>query len=207
MQNHSLSVQKTARYYTLGTLNENTQELWFVVHGYAQLAEKFIEDFKTLDNGKRYIIAPEALNKFYLKAGLAAVGTTWMTREDRENEIKDYVAYLNQLYDSIAIGANVRITVLGFSQGVATTSRWLSNNPRRFDRLILWAGEIGNELQNSEGVESFKVKENYFVCGSDDQFIHAENMDKIRAMLQGFDIITFDGKHIIDTEVLNRLAN
>ena len=205
MQSHNILVPKTARYFTLGSLSEQTTEVWFVLHGYAQLADTFIADFDVLDTGKRYIIAPEALNKFYPKAGLATVGATWMTREDRLNEINDYVNYLHTLYDSLRIPAGATIHVLGYSQGVATASRWLSNNSRRVDRLILWAGEIGNELQNPEGVASFKRAKNQFVCGTQDQFINSENSEKLRAMLDGFEFISFEGKHEIDKTVLSQL--
>ncbi|MCY7356827.1 MAG: phospholipase, partial [Rudanella sp.] len=42
---HHLSVQRTARYYTLGDFTEQTTDLWFVLHGYGQLAKYFIRRF------------------------------------------------------------------------------------------------------------------------------------------------------------------
>ena len=94
IKNHIL-VTKTARYFTLGELNENTRELWFVLHGYAQLASDFIQDFEGLDNGTRFIVAPEGLNKFYARGFGGKPAASWMTSEDRENEIIDYINYLN----------------------------------------------------------------------------------------------------------------
>ena len=77
------------------------RELWYVLHGYGQLAAPFLDDFRAIDDGTRLIVAPEALSRFYegdVQARLhkdAKVGASWMTREDRDAEIADYVAYLD----------------------------------------------------------------------------------------------------------------
>ncbi len=63
---HSLVVPRTARYYTLGPTHGFPRELWFVCHGYGQLAERFLRQFAPLDDGTRLIVAPEALSRFYL---------------------------------------------------------------------------------------------------------------------------------------------
>ena len=204
---HHITVPRTARYHTQGDLNEHTQEIWFVIHGFAQLAEDFLKSFALLDNGKRYLVAPEALNRFYLKVGKPEVGTTWMTREDRENEIHDYVVYLNMLYDSVVPSGNkAKITVLGFSQGVATVSRWMYKNNRRVDTLILYAGETANELQNAESIAAYGQEKKYFICGDQDQFINELNIHKVKSLLTGFEFVSFEGKHEIKAEVLDGLA-
>jgi len=203
MQSHHIAVTKTARYYTMGSLTEQTQEIWFVIHGWAQLAEQYISSFKALDDGTRFIIAPEALNKFYIKTGKPEVGATWMTREDREHEMADYVAYLNTLYDALNLGAqNAKIVVLGFSQGVATTSRWMYQNPRKADTLIFYAGEPGNELQNPESIAAFDKTKNYFIWGSEDPFVNELNIQKFKDMLTNFEFVPFEGKHEINADVL-----
>ena len=42
MQEHHLSVERTARYYTLGSL-DGPRDVWFVCHGYGQLAARFLK--------------------------------------------------------------------------------------------------------------------------------------------------------------------
>lgn len=206
MQSHHITVTKTARYYTLGTLSDQTREIWFVIHGWAQLAEPYLNEFRTMDDGSRFFIAPEALNKFYIRTGKPEVGATWMTREDREHEMADYIAYLNTLYDSLHLSAHpAKIVVLGFSQGVATVSRWMYRNPRKADTLIFYAGEPGNELQNPASIASFDKTKNYFIYGSEDQFVNDLNIQRFKDMLSNFEFITFSGKHEINTEVLTAL--
>jgi hypothetical protein len=45
-----------------------------------------------------------------------------MTKEDRAHEIEDYLGYLEQV--RAALIPSVPLTILGFSQGVATAARW-----------------------------------------------------------------------------------
>jgi predicted esterase len=206
MDTHHISVVKTARYHTLGTLNNGTKEIWFVIHGWAQLAAQYLESFSSLDDRTRFFVAPEALNKFYLKVGKPEVGATWMTREDREYEMADYINYLNTLYDSFMLNdCKAKIIVLGFSQGVATVSRWAYRNERKIDTLIFYAGEPGNELQNKESIECFDQTKNYFIYGTEDQFINELNIAKYKNMLSNFEFISFEGKHEINAGVLSQI--
>jgi predicted esterase len=206
MEAHHITVNRSARYYTLGALDDNIEEVWFVIHGWAQLAAAYLNEFAPLDNGKRFFIAPEALNKFYIKTGKPEVGATWMTSEDRLAEMADYVSYLNTLYDSFPLeNHKAKIIILGFSQGVATVSRWAYQNERKIDTLVFYAGEPGNELQNSDSISSFSKTKNYFVWGNEDPFVNELNIQKFRDMLPNFEFISFDGKHVINAEVLTHI--
>lgn len=104
-----LKVPRTARYWTAGDLTA-ASEVWFVLHGYRQLAGRFIRRFERLDGldeGSRAVVAPEALSRFYIGPQVgphgaeSPVGASWMTRADREHEIADYVEYLDRLASSI----------------------------------------------------------------------------------------------------------
>jgi predicted esterase len=153
---HRIRVRRSARYYTLGPTHGFPRELWVVLHGYGQLAARFLAWFGPLDDGTRLVVAPEGLSRFYLdpiaeRRGQASprVGATWMTREDREHEIEDYIAYLEQLSNEIRrhlAGAGPRIVVLGFSQGTATMCRWLAASELRAEQVVLWAGGVPPEL-------------------------------------------------------------
>src|SRR4051812_41666388 len=60
-----IEVPRTARYHVLGEDSPRGGELWIVLHGIGQLAGDFVEYFATLNDGKRVIVAPEALNRYY----------------------------------------------------------------------------------------------------------------------------------------------
>ena len=153
---HHLRVQRTARYYTLGGGDASPRDIWFVLHGYGQLAGQFIRFFSDLASDDQLVVAPEAMNRFYLTgvvkipARERPVGATWMTREDRESEIADYVEYLDALYDEVAadhVAHGARVHVLGFSQAVATATRWIEHGRSTVHRFIAWGGVLPPETK------------------------------------------------------------
>src|SRR5438046_7182386 len=97
MQEHHIGVTHSARYFTLGNSSRGVAEVWFACHGYGQLAARFLEKLRVLDDGRRYLVAPEGLSRFYLSESPAErrVGASWMPREDRLAEIDGSVPYLD----------------------------------------------------------------------------------------------------------------
>lgn len=209
MQTHYLNVKKTARFFTLGTLNHQTKEVWFVLHGYAQLGSDFIKQFEILDNAERFIIAPEGLNKFYAKGFGGNPAASWMTSEDRLHEIADYIEYLNQLYESLQINATrVKVILLGFSQGVATASRWLAAGNITISHFIVCSGEIAAEMQNPIHPVLSKIPVTY-ITGTADKLISSEKLQAYIQLMQVIKarMITFEGGHVIDPQSVLHAAN
>lgn len=146
MVEHHITVPRTARYHTLGEAG-TASSAWVVLHGYGQLARYFLRKFEGLEEG-RLIIAPEGLSRFYLDEGHTRVGASWMTREDREREIRDQISYLDLLADELR-SANPTLSsmnVLGFSQGVATACRWATLGRSAISRLVIWGGTLPPDL-------------------------------------------------------------
>src|SRR4029077_14123970 len=166
MQEHHISVMRTARYFTLGD-RSGVAEVWFACHGYGQLAARFLEKLRVLDDGRRLLVAPEGLSRFYLTESPTErrVGASWMTREDRLYEIDDYVRYLDGLYAHLA-PRTARVTALGFSQGTATVCRWTALGSSRVDRLIVWGGEVPPDLD----LKRLRVPSLTLVYGTRDEF-------------------------------------
>lgn len=206
-QSHHISVTKTARYFTLGRLDSSTREVWIVLHGYAQLAFDFINDFEVLADESRFIVAPEGLNRFYARGFGGKPAATWMTSEDRENEISDYVNYLDALYTALAIDPAVKVVVLGFSQGVTSASRFIHHTAHKVDEFILYAGEIGKELSDpvSPKIKTLNIT---YVTGNADPFITPEKKERVYALMNELNarVIEFEGGHEVKKEVLLKLA-
>ena len=218
IREHHLPVAKTARYCTLGAEGAAAREVWFVLHGYGQLAPYFIRHFAVLASETRLVVAPEALSRFYLEqpgwraAGGARVGATWMTREERLAEIDDYVGYLDGLHDRIVAEAgrsDLRVTVLGFSQGVATAARWVCRGRVRADQLILWAGPWPPELDRAAAARLTGVRVTRVVGDTDEmaapRLVAAED-ERMRAAGIDAPLVRFAGGHQLDRETLRSLA-
>ncbi|ARS34094.1 alpha/beta hydrolase [Pontibacter actiniarum] len=209
MNEHSLRVPRTARYYTLGTPSDQIKDLWIVCHGYGQLARYFLRHFSGLDNGQTLVVAPEALSRFYLDGFSGRVGATWMTKEDRLAEIEDQASYLNLLLQEQLqhLPQDVHITVLGFSQGGATVSRWLATQEARLvHRLVLWAASFPEDIDFTSGKAAFAHLPVAMVYGTQDQFITPEALQRKQQLMAQLgiqpQIYTFEGGHSIHPETL-----
>lgn len=190
-------------------MSERTKRVWFVLHGYGQLAEYFIRKFEKMQDDETLIVAPEALSRFYLDHESGRVGASWMTREDRLHEIDDYVAYLESIQQEIFQGfspENIHITVLGFSQGTATACRWINESALKCNRLILWGGYFANGILELIEKERLPQQDTHFVYGNKDEYLNqldaAKHLKKLRTELPFMHILEYKGGHAIDTEVL-----
>jgi predicted esterase len=143
------------------------------------------------------------------------VGATWMTREDRLNEIDDYVAYLDAVAMEVVARLRggrwpSRVVVLGFSQGTATAVRWVGRGTTRPTHLVLWGGFPPPEMlsrEQSDGLHGVSLR---VVVGSRDPFVStdrlAEEERRLREAGLPYELIRYDGGHGIGGVTLRELA-
>lgn len=216
---HHIRVQRTARYFVLGGGDAPPRAIWFVLHGYGQLAGEFVRYCGDLANDATLVVAPEALNRFYLvshhdtPARDRPVGATWMTREERDSEIADYVEFLDSVFDEVASDAarqGAQINVLGFSQGAATATRWIAHGRARVHRLVLWGGLIPPDSDLSKGPQSLCGVPLTIVAGLGDHYVDDTALAAERARLQAagipFRLIQYDGGHALRRSVFPQLT-
>ncbi len=214
---HHLPVSRTARYFTTGDPHAGVRELWFVCHGYGQLAGRFIRHFESIATPERLIVAPEALSRFYVEVpgkthADTHVGASWMTREDRLSDIEDNVEYLDALYAHMLgslDGASPTFTTLGFSQGVATVARWLERTKVHVDRALLWGSTIPADVDLA-AAPALRAARLTSIAGTADEHATPEMLAAQNARLTtngiAYERVSFNGSHRIDRELLGRLA-
>ena len=98
MKEHQIKFPKTAHYYTLGNPDKSIQKLFIVMHGYGQLASRFVYKFDQLPEDC-LVLAPEGFSRFYWNEKKGLVGASWMTKANRLVEIEDYSDYIQHLYN------------------------------------------------------------------------------------------------------------
>jgi predicted esterase len=166
-----IETPRTARVAFLRSGDGPVREIWTLLHGYAESAPGFLGRLAPLARPGRLLVAPEGLSRFYRnEAGTGAgrgggVGASWMTRTDRDAEIRDYVRYLDRVARTMegqahvsprrSLGKKGRAgpgapallrVVLGFSQGVHTAARWTALGRTRPDVLYFWGASLPPDL-------------------------------------------------------------
>jgi predicted esterase len=217
-----VEVPRTARLWTVG--DPAARDVWIALHGYGQLAEYFVRHFVPHAGtaSGRLVVAPEALSRFYLGSseggggGQARVGATWMTREDRAAEIRDYVRYLDLALDAVTAGREAgswRLHVLGFSQGATTAVRWLHHRHAQgrapAATLALWGGALPHDLDLAVDGAVLRATPLVLVVGDADPYVTAEREAEHRRRLDEARIAyrheRYAGGHRLEAEPLGAL--
>lgn len=195
-----IEIRKTANVETLG--NKDSKNVIVALHGYGQLSRYFIRKFDFLVDKDFFIVAPEGLHRFYLKGASGRVGASWMTKEERKDDIEDYINYLNDVVDGLDLNQYDRKVILGFSQGGATASRWHEAGNFLADDFVLWGSVFPPDVNLPDGKHSkFESSNNSFLIGDQDEYYSEEQrlrtFKAMESMNKGFDCIEYEGTHNI----------
>ncbi|MDG1347566.1 MAG: alpha/beta hydrolase [Crocinitomicaceae bacterium] len=202
--NTYLKTQKTARLTWVKSSDVHAKKLLIVLHGYGQLSTFFSRKFSKLQSNGYDILIPEGLHRFYLAGSAGRVGASWMTKEEREIDIQDNHAYLNEIIEMHG-DAYEGISILGFSQGGATAARYYCENQDRFGFLILWASVFPPDIESLR--TRLKGRNNYFVLGKQDEYFSTEKQKEVLNLHEELEmnVISFDGGHDIQKDILESI--
>ncbi len=205
------TTKKTARYSTYGTLTSKTKYFWFALHGSKMLCEQMLYKFKDFDPTEHFVVAPEALIRFYEKDFGGPVVASWMTKRDRLDEIADFSAYLSGLYASFLqqLPKHCVKSILAFSQGGTTAFRWLHADLVAVDYFIPYACWVPEDIQLKQGKTNLTAPNILFTYGTEDQFLTQKRIDMVNAVLEqnnlGVTSLPYKGDHRISKEQLQHI--
>src|SRR5204863_2986215 len=168
----------------------SAREIWFVLHGYGHLARFFLSAFEGFED-QRYIVAPEGLSRFYTDDTFTRVGSSWMTREDRDEEIADQINYLDELARAVRRECPTTATlhVLGFSQGLSTASRWAYLGNSAIKHLVLWGGNMPPELEPDVLRKRWSATRIDLVHGMEDTLVNEEKLLQNEAKMRAAGLV------------------
>jgi acetyl esterase/lipase len=209
-ESHHLTVSRTARYLTLGRSDQPVEDVWFLFHGYGQLASEFLGYARALARTGCLLVVPEALSRFY-QEDHQRVGASWMTREDRLAEIDDTLSYLDRLHERIFTSldrSRTRLRVLGYSQGVATAARWVTRAGVDVAEFVAWGSPLPHDLDEAALRRLGRMKLT-LVGGTRDPFLTDQHLEAQSALLRShgvpFEVRRFEGGHRLDDDTLEAL--
>jgi predicted esterase len=107
-------------------------------------------------------------------------------------------------------GFQGEITLLGFSQGAATATRWAIESNHALHQLILWAGILPPDMDFEKAHEILKDKKVIEVFGKSDPYITDERLRELTSLNERLnihpEIVKFEGGHEINEDVLSALS-
>ncbi len=205
-----INYQHTNSYSTLNTLSDRTKTIWFVCHGMGYLSRYFLKYFKGINAEENYIVAPQAVSKYYQGKNFKHVGASWLTKENTKAETKNVLTYLKTVFDAEVDISKHNVIVLGYSQGVSIASRFVAHYKIQCDQLVLHSGGLPKELEVSH-LSYLKAKVS-MIYGDKDQYITNERLeyesDRAKTLFgNDVNIITFEGVHEMNTKIINNLID
>ena len=118
-----------------------------VFHGYGQSADEALADTRRIVGVDRWtIVALQALHRFYSRNDERVIAS-WMTRQDRDEAIRDNVAYVDRVLE--VVGAVPPLVFAGFSQGASMAYRAAMLGRHRAAGVIALGGDIPPELKSA----------------------------------------------------------
>jgi len=211
MEKNIVEINFKAPYYKVGTITQNTKNIWLIFHGYGQLVEDFAESFTSINSRENVLIFPQGLSKFYLKGVDHKIGSNWMTSHDRALDIANYLNYIDCLFDHEIkphLG-HIKLNVFGFSQGGHTASRWIHHTEIPYSKLVLWGSSLAHEINKEDIKKSFSTGKNITVIGDQDRFIDLDQLEKVKHRYAkigfAYDLIPYHGSHNIHPETLSQI--
>ncbi|WP_339925954.1 alpha/beta hydrolase [uncultured Cyclobacterium sp.] len=190
----------------------NETSIWVVFHGYGQLAQYFLKKFTHLFHEECLIVAPEGLNHYYLKGFSGRVGANWMTKHEREIDIVNNYSYLNRIMEELHLQFDQapQVNVLGFSQGVATMSRWVCQSNLNIGKAVFWGGAPAQDLDPTLMVERLKNSQVILALGDEDPFLQSEMYIRQQHLIYeaefvNFKALSYSGGHDLDAELLKEI--
>lgn len=201
MHQSTFTTPRTAHYYSTETGPSEPENVWILFHGYGQSAMHFLNNFKDFSPQNSLLIAPEGLSKFYLKGVDGRVGASWMTKENRENEIQDQLNFVDNLLVKIDPESLLKIHLLGFSQGAAVACRWYQYTTRKVETLVIWGAGLPIET-NAKMAQKYEQCNTVFVLGDEDEFIREERLTQYYQSLKELsfrhNVINYKGGHRLE---------
>jgi predicted esterase len=167
-------------------------------HGYTETAAIQIARLEhTSHDGAWTLLSVQGLHRFY-RGRTQEVGSSWMTKEDRETAIADNLAYVASAVRLVADDA-AGIVYAGFSQGVAMAFRAAVLGHRDLRPalgVIAVGGDVPPELLADPGLKFPPI---FLARGTRDEWYTAAKFDAdvaaLRARGVAVEPFVYDGPH------------
>ena len=175
----------------------------FGFHGYLESAETEMRRLAEIPRAESWtLVSVQALHRVY-SGRTQDVVASWMTRQDREEAIRDNIAYVDAVIQDVAGGAAAPLIVCsGFSQGGAMALRAATRGSARSHGVVAVGADVPPELLADRAVVFPRV---LLARGARDEWMTEATFEAdvaaLRARNTDVQALVFDGGHEWTAEV------
>jgi predicted esterase len=203
---HKLVVSKTARVLTGG---DESGKPFVFLHGYGVSVTGFFHRLKPLMDKGCHVIAPEGLSRYYREGAAGKVVASWMTREERLDDISDNNNYLEQVFESFCVSQQP--VIIGFSQGAASMCRWALSTPSDIKDIVLWGSGFPPDITDEQIRVCNRKLRIHFLIGDEDEYLSLEQIkeesEKLISLGVETEVFVYKGGHNICSDGLQYIAS
>ena len=216
MSEQQISYTHSNTYSTLNRLSKKTKNVWMAFHGMGHLSRYFIKHFECLNAEENYIIAPQAPSKYYQDKRFKYVGASWLTKENTAIEKENVLRYIDAVWEHEKKqwqGLDIKVILIGYSQGVSIVSRWAAKGKIQCEQLVLHSGGIPVELTPAHfNYLNTSTKVLYLYGNKDQYFNEARNTEEQlkgnRLFGDRLEVKVFNGIHeVSEAEIQNLVTS
>ncbi|PWK19729.1 alpha/beta hydrolase [Xanthomarina spongicola] len=209
LEEKEISYTTTNSYATINTLTDKTKNIWFVCHGMGFLSRYFLRYFSGLNADENYVIAPQAQSKYYIPPKFKHVGASWLTKENTLKETENVMRYFDAVFEAEQLPNDKNLIIFGYSQGVSVAMRYVAKRKLPCSQMVLHSGGIPKELTPEDF--SFLNAKVTMIYGTKDEYLNEERIvhetQRTNDLFgNALEIIPFEGKHIVNVELINALV-
>ncbi|MCA1764394.1 MAG: hypothetical protein LC664_15580, partial [Flavobacteriales bacterium] len=128
-------------------------------------------------------------------------------------DIDDYVAYIDLVYERVIQPHRTedqKLIAFGFSQGVATVSRWIALGRVSPEIAVFWGGSFPPDLKPTAAKRWFNPIDTYCCIGDKDEYITADRVNDAKLHFKALGInakwISYQGTHRIPKGEFSRIT-
>lgn len=211
ISNSQMQIRHTV-YFTVQTPeSRGPHPTLIVLHGFGQRADEFSKVFAALPAQGILVAAPQGPHQFYPKFPAREVGSSWLTRYERDQSVADFIGYMQQFVELLQneYAADLtRLYVLGFSQGVSMAYRFWVHHAAPVRGIIAVSSDLPPDVVAR--LNSARPTKVLLVHGREDKMISIHKSREAETILRAHaipvELLEFDGGHCVPSLAMEKIA-
>ena len=201
-----MTTSRTTRLVRVGALGSETRLVLVACHGYGMDVEGFASRFEGLAE-RVCVLCPEGLSRFYWGGFTGRPVASWMTSAEREHEIADFCAWVDQVYTLARREApSAAVVGFGFSQGAATVMRWAHASRPALAGVVLWSGTPPEDIDYEPRAYFDRLTKITYWGDCDELVPYERAVSRFAEVPIAFEHRRFRGGHELSREALEALT-